>query len=386
MKKRQQYLDNHTSKIYQGSDGYWRTYLPDDEKVRKLIKKKSKTALENAVIAYWKDRAEDPTFGDVFREWNDLRLTNGAIQQSTHYQNVCTYNRFCGTFGKLKIKQLKDVDVLDFLESQPALCLKKKGTPLTGKAFTNLKVIVKGTLKRARRCGYTGMNVDLIFSDLDVNPKMLKSHVTADQDDVFTEDELPVLIKYLTENLDIQNIGILLMLFTGLRVGELATLKHSDIEQDGDDYIIHVQRTETHYKDESGKTVYAVADKPKTKAGIRSVLVPPDCNWLMKRLRSVNPFSEFIFTNGSGNRMTTNCFRSRQKRVCQQLGMKPKSPHKSRKTYASLLLNNSCNLNFIKSQMGHTDITTTESYYHKDMLSTRAKSEILGNIRAFRVG
>ena len=338
------------------------------------------------MIVYWKELAEDPSFEDVFIEWNDLRLSNGAIKDSTHYQNICTYKRFCSDFGKKKIKQLQPVDILDFLEAQPALCQRTKGKQLTSKSFTNLKVIVKGTLKRARRCGYTDMNVDQIFSDLDVNPKMLKHHDTAEQDDVFTEEELPVFIGYLREHLDIQNMGILLMLVTGLRVGELVALKHSDIEEIDGNYIIHVQRTETRYKDSSGKTVYDVAENPKTKAGIRSVVVHPDYGWLMKKIRSLNPFSDYIFMNAKGERMTTNCFRQRQKRVCTILGMKKKSPHKSRKTYGSLLLNNSCDLNFIKTQMGHTDIATTEAYYHKDMRSTKAKSEMLGNIGAFRIG
>ena len=386
MKKRQQYLEKHPYTIYQGKDGFWHTYLPerdDPNKNRKQVKRKTRRSIEDTIISYWKELSEDPTIADVFREWNDKRLENGAIQASTHDQNICTFKRFCAEFGKRKIKQLRSGDVLDFLEAQPAHCLKTRGKPLTSKAFTNLKVIIRGTLNRARRNGYIDLNVDQIFSDLDVSPKMLKRHDTAEQDDVFTEEELPVFVGYLKEHLDIQNIGLLLMLVTGLRVGELVTLKHSDIEQIDGNYVIHVQRTETRFRDSDGNPQYGVKESPKTTAGIRSVVVPPDCEWLMKKIRGLNPFSEFIFMNDKGERMTTNCFRMRQKRVCKLLGMKEKSPHKSRKTYGSILLNNSCNLNFITNQMGHTDIATTEAYYHKDMLSTKAKSEMLGNIKAF---
>ena len=42
----------------------------------------------------------------------------------------------------------------------------------------------------------------------------------------------------------------------GGRVGELCTLKYSDQEQDR----LYIQRTETKYKDQNGKTVYAVRD------------------------------------------------------------------------------------------------------------------------------
>lgn len=384
MTKRQQYLDKHPYKIYQGNDGKWYTYLPaDNEKGRTFVKRTTQRAIEDVVINYWKDQSEDPTVADVFHEWNTTRRNNGAIAPATFDQNNRTFNRFCTEFGKKKIKLLQVVDLLDFLEGLPAACFEKEGKLLPNKAFNNLKVIIKGTLKRARRCGYSSLSIEEIFNDLDVNPKMLRGRTTEEKDDVFTEEELPVFINYLKENLDIQNIGILLMLVTGLRVGELVALKNSDIEEMDGNFLVHVQRTETRYDDANGKTIYDVKDSPKTKAGIRTVVVPPDYRWLMKKIRALNPFREYIFTNARGERMTSNCFRSRQKKVCRKLGFKPKSPHKSRKTYGSILLNNCCDLNFIKNQMGHTDITTTESYYHKDMRSVSTKAEILGNIKVF---
>ena len=48
-------LLNHPYKIWIGKDGFWRTYLPDEEKTRKLIKKKEKEALEEAIVNFYKD-------------------------------------------------------------------------------------------------------------------------------------------------------------------------------------------------------------------------------------------------------------------------------------------------------------------------------------------
>ena len=38
-------------------------------------------------------------------------------------------------------------------------------------------------------------------------------------------------MEYLEDNLDIRNLGILLMFLTGIRVGELVTLKHEDFTE-----------------------------------------------------------------------------------------------------------------------------------------------------------
>ena len=50
---RNKYLNMHPWSISQGKDGFWRTYLPDEEKKRKMIKKASRKELENIVITFY---------------------------------------------------------------------------------------------------------------------------------------------------------------------------------------------------------------------------------------------------------------------------------------------------------------------------------------------
>ena len=50
MAERKIYLNKHPYKIWQGKDGYWRTYLPDKEKGRKMIKKNTKKEVEDIVV------------------------------------------------------------------------------------------------------------------------------------------------------------------------------------------------------------------------------------------------------------------------------------------------------------------------------------------------
>ena len=60
-----------------------------------------------------------------------------------------------------------------------------------------------------------------------------KKTVKEDYEEVFDELELPKFTKYLAENADIVNLGIILMLVTGIRVGELAALKWDDYDGNG---------------------------------------------------------------------------------------------------------------------------------------------------------
>lgn len=129
-------------------------------------------------------------------------------------------------------------DIQDFLESE----IGQK--ELTSKAFSNLKSITVGFLKYAKREQYISFNVKETVDDLDVRDSTFKKTVKEDYEEVFDELELPKFTKYLAENADIVNLGIMLMLVTGIRVGELAALKWDDYDGNG----LKIRRTETRYQ------------------------------------------------------------------------------------------------------------------------------------------
>ena len=66
------------------------------------------------------------------------------------------------------------------------------------------------------------------------------------------------------------NLGVLLVLQTGVRVGELSALKPGD--WDGGN-ILKVRRTEIRYKNEDGKNVVDVREFAKTEAGMRDYYI-----------------------------------------------------------------------------------------------------------------
>lgn len=54
MKEREKLLSKHPYSISQGKDGKWRTYLPDEDKGRRMIKRNTKEDIEKEVMLYWK--------------------------------------------------------------------------------------------------------------------------------------------------------------------------------------------------------------------------------------------------------------------------------------------------------------------------------------------
>lgn len=373
MSKRNELLEKHPYAISRGSDGKWRTYLPDKEKGRKMVKKSTKEAVENEVMDYWKSEMENPTIEDVFNEWNDRRIKLNKISQASHLRFKQIFNRHYKDFGKKKIKNVTPQDIEEFLEEQiPKF-------ELSAKSFSNLKTITKGLLKRAKKRRLIEMDVEALFREMDTSEAHFKRTMKEDDKEVFNEEEFPKVMEYLTDNPDLKNLGILIMFLTGIRVGELVALKHSDF--DGNTFKI--RRTETKYVDEDGKYVYGIKDFPKTEAGMRTVILPKSYAWIANKLRLYNPFGEYIFVESGDRRLTTNCIRRRMERVCDKLGIIRKSPHKARKTYGSILLDNGIDNKLITDMMGHTDIMCTEGHYHRNRKTIERKTEILSDIPEF---
>lgn len=252
---------------------------------------------------------------------------------------------------------------------------------MTAKAFDNLKTITRGFLKRAKKRKLIQFQVEPIFAEMDWSESNFKQVIKEDFEEVFDENETDAMKDYLILNLDTHNIGLLLDLITGIRVGELATLKHEDFS----DNTIKIRRTETKYKDENGKTVYAIKPYPKTKAGVRTVVIPDDYTWILTYIAQLNPDGDFIFANSHGERMTTNCFRKRLERICVKLDIYPKSPHKIRKTYGSILLDNHVDQCMVTDLMGHTNINCTEGHYHRNRRTLDNKQRIISNIPDFKM-
>lgn len=103
----------------------------------------------------------------------------------------------------------------------------------------------------------------------------------------------------------------------------------------------------------------------------------------MGKLRNLNPFTEFIFVR-DGERLKTFSFRNRLYLICEKTKCVQKSPHKIRKTYGSILLDNHIDNRLVIGQMGHTDITCTESHYHRNRRGEDRISQIISSIPEFQ--
>ncbi len=367
MKEREELLNKHPYKIWKGKDGKWYTYFPDEEG-RKLKKRTSQKSIEDDVVLYWKEQIENPTVDEVFEDWISKKYKREEISKATYDRYKRQYTEGFDKFGKEKIRSITEYAIEDFMIST----LHDKN--MTAKGFSNFRTLIFGIFKYAKKMKYISFSITEVVNDIEISRKRFRKNIKADDELVFMDDELPRVIDYLIENEDIMNIGLLILFKSGLRIGELAALKCEDISGN----IIHVHRTEICYED-NGKRVFAVRDFPKTEAGIRDVIIPEKyVEYLIKASRTSS--GEYLFEK-NGERVRTYQFRNRLRTVCEKNNVVGKSPHKIRKTYASMLIDSGISESVIISQMGHTDIRTTKGFYYRNRNRDEKKMEIINSVK-----
>lgn len=348
---RKKYLEMHEYKVWQGN-GKWYTYLYTDGK-RKLVKKSKLKDLESAIVQHYKKEEDEPTIEVIFNKWLDNKLNYGEITIQTYNRYKNDYIRFIqGSTIDCKIRYITEEMLEDYIRTTI------KEHELTAKAWSNLRTLIYGIFKHAKKNGYTKISITAFMGDLEMSRKVFSVHKKDRLEQVFTDSEKELICNYLwTHDHSSAAMAIILSFYTGLRAGELSALKWTDI----DDENIHVHRTEIHYKTESGM-VYEVRDFPKTESSIRNVVLTTTAKVVLDKLRDNMDTNEYIFIRDN-KRIHGHVFSNKLKRLCRKLDITPRSLHKCRKTYASTLSKANVPLAIISDQLGHSESVTTQKHY-----------------------
>ena len=383
MNRRNKYLSN--VKIYHGADGRWFTRVPII-KNGVLIEKKRQKAFhtreeaEDYIVMIYKMLEENPTVEDIFKRVTDEKFEADEIVASTYMRNWNDFRRFFYDFGDRRISTIDEFDVEDFIYEQ------KRKHKLTAKGYANLTCCLRSIFRYARRKKMVSFSIDEVIKNIDFGKKSFRVIECDEFDEVFTDEEVELLADYFKSKSDVYSLGLLLIFGTGLRIGELVSLNWNDYNG----RTLMISKTETTYKDDEGKFKCEIKDRPKTRAGRRKVPVPSSMTWIFDRLKELSPETEFIFATYSSKerkmvRCRTDYFRKAMRSACKKIGIPHRPPHKIRKTYASILLDNSIGEKTITENMGHTDIKTTRRSYGRQRMSEEQRIQIVDSIEEFQI-
>ena len=156
-------------------------------------------------------------------------------------------------------------------------------------------------------------------------------------------------------------LGVLFMLKTGLRIGEMLAARYEDVSEDGK--WIHIQRQYRYETDE-------IVDHTKGAEGNRYVPLPQSARKIIgiakaKQREYGTPDDGYIFSS-TDRPLPYQPVQYQFYRYSKKMQTVRKSSHKARKTYISALIDEGMNLNSIREFVGPTDERTTLRNYCYD--------------------
>ncbi len=192
-----------------------------------------------------------------------------------------------------------------------------------------------------------------------------------------TDEEIETIMRYVRSR-DFQFFIILnIMLYTGMRPGEVCGIKWADIDCD----FQYLTVTESITSKEYDRTL-------KTESSHRRLPLPKFITEeLKKRYEGMGQYQDpnmYIFTNKFGNSYTTSYVDTRFKKLCRELeeltGMNVSkiTPHYLRHTFATKGVQSGIDIVIMKDLLGHANTDTLlQTYAHAD---NKLKTESINKI------
>ena len=279
--------------------------------------------------------------GKTFKDIKDLWYQNYKKNVSDVTLNNLTIQlKKLDVFDEIKIKELKIHTLQKFFDDMD----NSYGTKSFVRSILNMifDFAVKNEFIETNK---------IKFIELGKNEKVI-------QRKIFTREE----IKTMFDNLDSNNryikkmtYGTLILIYTGLRVGELINLKTKDVDLE--------------------KNIISIVES-KTTAGIRKIPISEKILNLFKD--NIDNTKEYFFFNKKGDKYQYFNFKFQFEKMLDLLGLERHTIHDTRHTFATLLNNANANSTSIIKLIGHSDFSTTENIYtHKDIEELRKAVNLL---------
>lgn len=167
--------------------------------------------------------------------------------------------------------------------------------------------------------------------------------------------------------------AIVILMYTGLRVGELLALKWCDIDLQNKTMFIHrslreINNREKTSKDDGLPSIVYIEKETKTKNGRRTLSIT---NRVMESIEYFLQFkktdNDYVCVSNNHTHMRKDGITRTLNRMTKKAGLYHDSPHELRHSFGSILLDKSDNVDraigAISRILGHANITITYNIY-----------------------
>lgn len=306
---------------------YAHTYKATKEKLNKL---KSKDLSGNG---------KQILLSELCKEWLAYKRTD--IKESTYikYRNIIV-KHIDPRLGNTYINNMQNEDIQNY-----ALFLKISG--LSSKSIKDILSLVSAIFKYAAGNGLctAKLRIENFY------PKAEKKQIR-----VLPADERIRLERYLLKTDEPAKYGILLALYSGMRIGEICALKWSHIDLNAE--TISVCQTLQRLQDmkNCGKTKILISE-PKSQSSKRLIPIPAFLAELLKSIKPQNPCG-FFLTDGK-DAMEPKTLQNKFKKCLKECDIPYINFHTLRHTFATRCVEAGFDMKSLSEILGHANVSTT---------------------------
>lgn len=347
------------SNIYKRKDGRWEgRYLKDRRIDGKIIYgyvyaktySEVKKRLTDILKEEPKQRiATEITVSEVSKQW--LSVIRIKVKPST----LATYNAVLDLhvlpkLGRVNMGQVTTALISEFAQEKLQYGRTDGKGGLSVKTVRDILSILKGIIEFA-------VSEQIINSSISITyPKNQQKKMR-----VLSPSEQLTLKNYLLENPNIYNIGILLCLFTGLRVGELCGLQWQDFSPELDK--LYVRQSVRRIKaNNNGNKTMIVVDTPKSKASIREVPIPEFLSSLLMKF-AVNDADAYFISTSESFMTEPRTMQNYFKKAIKAANISDANFHSLRHTFSTRCIEANVDIKSLSEMLGHSSVNITLNRY-----------------------
>lgn len=294
-------------------------------------------------------------FIELVRE--HIEYTKPTVKIRTYYNYTQYANCYIANheIGNKDIRRIKQDELNQFLVYLYENGKQSNGSDLSKSTIEGLKGVINRALKYACKKKYLN---NLQLADVKIKKKKYEKV------EALTKEEQTKIEKHILNRKEVYRYGFIICLYTGVRIGELLSLKWEDI--DFKHKIIKINSTT--YRTYNGEKSVIIEDEPKTESSKREI---PLVNMIVSLLKELKEFqnnsSKYVISRKIGKKIETRAYEESFTRLLKKLNIRHYKFHCLRHTFATRCLEAGVDIKTLSEIMGHSSPTVTLSIYvHTD--------------------
>ena len=340
--------------IYKRKDGRWEgrylKHIPGEKSRYGYVyaptyrEARAKLHMAAAAWAQLQPRSESPLFREQAEKWQKHIFQQ--VKESTFVKySTMVRKHLLPILGDLPLDELTHIKIQALSDQLLAT--------LSPRSVSDALSVLRSVLRFAKLEGH---NILCYGSEIRIRcaPTQIR---------VLSPGEQNALCEYLLADLTPRNAGVLLSLFTGLRIGEVCALRWEDISIH--DRVLHVRRTMQRLQNLSpaGARTRIVITEPKSAHSVRTIPLTED---LVRFLYSVpGPKNGYFLTGSEDAFVEPRTMQYHFVKVTADSGIPQVNFHVLRHTFATRCVELGCDTKSLSELLGHSTVTMTlDRYVH----------------------